>query len=128
MKTESIVLIVDDVPEYLDTIELNLPNGRRALWAISLAEARALVDSEQPSVAVVDVRLREDDPENRDGLEFLKWVQQRHPEVTVIMISAYQEFEFKAESLALGTEFFLKKPIQPKEFRETVVKVLEQNT
>lgn len=128
MKTESTVLLVDDIPEYLDTMELNLPNGCRALRAISLAEARALVDGERPSVAVVDVRLREDDPENRDGLELLKWVQQRHPEVAVIMISAYREFEFEAESLALGAEFFLKKPIQPEEFRETVAKVLEQNT
>ena len=119
---------MDDIPEYLDTMELNLPDGCRALRAISLEEAHALVDGERPTVAVVDVRLRKGDPENRDGLELLKWVQQRHPEVAVIMISAYREFEFEAESLALGAEFFLKKPIQPEEFRETVAKVLEQNT
>ena len=127
MKVEKKLLLVDDIPEYLDTMELNLPDGCRAVCATSLEEARDLVDSEQPAAAVVDVRLKEDDADNRDGLALLKWMRQNHPRVAVIVVSAYQEFEFEAESLALGAEYFLKKPIQPDEFRETVAKVLGQD-
>lgn len=125
MQAEKTVLLVDDIPEYLDTMELNLPEGCRVVCATSLEEAQMTVMREQPCAAVVDVRLNEEDAENRDGLELLKWLQAHHPNIVVVMISAYREFEFEAESLALGAEFFIRKPIQPDEFREKVTKVLQ---
>lgn len=124
MKT---VLLVDDIPEYVDTMELNLPDGCRAVKAYSAEEARKAMASEKPDLAVLDVRLKEADAENREGLELLKWMKATRPEMPVIMISAYREFEFEAESLALGAEYFLRKPVQPDEFRECVEKVLRGN-
>ena len=121
MKT---VLLVDDIPEYVDTMELNLPEGCRALAAYSASEAQAVFGKETPDLAVLDVRLNEADSENREGLELLKWIKASHPSVPVIMISAYREFEFEAESLTLGAEYFLRKPVQPDEFRACVEKVL----
>ncbi len=126
MRKTKTLLLVDDIPEYLDTMEINLPEGCRVLRAASAAKAKELIDDEQPSVAVIDIRLKEDEPGNRDGLELMKWICEQHPEVAVIMISAYREFEYAAESLTLGAELFLRKPIQPDEFRAAVGKVLEQ--
>ena len=122
MKT---VLLVDDIPEYVDTMELNMPAGCRAVAAYSVEEAKAAVDREALDLAVLDVRLKEADADNREGLELLKWIKTGHPTLPVIMISAYREFEFEAESLVLGAEYFLRKPVQPDEFRETVKKVLK---
>ena len=127
MIAEKKILLVDDIVEYLNTMELNLPDGCQAFRATSLEESRNLISKEQPAVAIVDIRLDETDFKNRDGLELLKWVNKNYPRTTVIMISAYREFEFEAESLALGAENFLKKPIQPDEFRKAVAQVLEQN-
>ncbi len=122
MKT---VLLVDDIPEYVDTMELNLPEGCRAVAAYSAEEAKAVMGKEVPGLAVLDVRLNEADSDNREGLDLLKWIKANHPDLPVIMISAYREFEFEAESLVLGAEYFLRKPVQPDEFRETVKKVLK---
>lgn len=122
MKT---VLLVDDIPEYVDTMEMNLPEGCRAVTAYSVEDAKAAVGKEAPDLAVLDVRLKEADADNREGLELLKWIKAHHPALPVIMISAYREFEFEAESLVLGAEYFLRKPVQPDEFRETVKKVLK---
>lgn len=122
MKT---VLLVDDIREYVDTMELNLPEGCRAVLAYSADDARAAMDREAPDLAVLDVRLNEADLDNREGLELLKWMKATRPEMPVVMISAYREFEFEAESLSLGAEYFLRKPVQPDEFRETVEKVLK---
>lgn len=119
------VLLVDDIPEYVDTMELNLPDDCRAVAAYSSEAAKASMTKEQPDLAVLDVRLKEADAENREGLELLKWIKTNHPVVPVIMISAYREFEFEAESLTLGAEYFLRKPVQPDEFRETVDKVFQ---
>ncbi len=122
MKT---VLLVDDIPEYVDTMELNLPDGCRAVTAYSAEEAKKAMAREPPDLAVLDVRLKEADAENREGLELLKWMKATRPEMPVIMISAYREFEFEAESLTLGAEYFLRKPVQPDEFRACVAKVLK---
>lgn len=119
------ILLVDDIPEYVDTMELNLPEGCRAVPAYSADDAKAVLAKQTPDLAVLDVRLKEADAENREGLELLKWIKANHPAVPVIMISAYREFEFEAESLTLGAEYFLRKPVQPDEFQETVSKVLK---
>lgn len=127
MKPTQTVLLVDDIPEYLDTMDLNLPEACRAVRALSAEEARNRVADGVPAAVVVDIRLNEDYPENRDGLEFVKWMRTHYPLVPVIVISAYREFEYEAESLALGAECFLKKPIQPDEFREKLASVLRRS-
>jgi DNA-binding NtrC family response regulator len=124
MNEPGTVLLVDDIPEYLDTMEINLPDGCRALRALSSEHAKRLVDSERPTVAVIDIRLVESEDRNQEGLALLKWIRERHPGVVVIMISAYREFEYAAESLAMGAEYFLRKPIQPDEFRQAVASAL----
>jgi DNA-binding NtrC family response regulator len=120
-----VVLLVDDIAEYLDTMEINLPDGCRAVRAASLDAARKLMAEDPADVAVVDVRLREGDVANREGLELLEWICTKHPRTKVIVISAYREFEFEAEALALGAECFLRKPIQPDAFRDAVAIVLK---
>ena len=126
MSTMCTVLLVDDIPEYVDTMELNLPDGCHGIAAYSSEAARVIIAKEQPDLAILDVRLKEAEAENREGLELLKWIKTNHPAIPVIMISAYREFEFEAESLALGAEYFLRKPVQPDEFRETVGRVLRK--
>ena len=121
MKGNPKILLVDDIPEYLDTMELNLPDFFLALKANSFQEAQEVFGKgDPPELAVIDIRLVEDDPENRDGLTLLEWIKRNHPQTKIIMISAYHDFEFEAESLALGAVYFLKKPIQPDEFFEIV--------
>lgn len=126
MRSEGSILLVDDIPEYLDTMELNVPEGCRVLRAVSVDEAKNVAEKENPLVAVIDIRLSEDDGGNRDGLELLKWMRIRHPRTVVIMVSAYREFEYAAESLMLGAEAFLGKPIRPDEFRATIGKAWAQ--
>lgn len=126
MRSECSILLVDDIPEYLDTMELNVPDGCRVLRAISLDEAKTLAEKENPLVAVIDIRLSEEDAGNRDGLKLLKWMRIRHPRTVVIMVSAYREFEYRAESVMLGAEEFLGKPIRPDEFRAAIAKARAQ--
>lgn len=121
MKT---VLIVDDIPEYVDTMELNLPEDCRAIRAYTAEDAKAIFMKQSPDLVVIDIRLNEADSENREGLELLKWIKAAHPSVPVIMISAYRDFEYEAESLSLGAQFFIRKPVQPDEFQEFVKKAV----
>jgi len=113
------ILIVDDVREYLDALCRALGDDYDILTATSLDAAKAKMG---PAVklALVDVRLSGDDPANRDGLLLLGWLREHHPDVPVVIMSAYRDFDAAADALNLGASRYLKKPINLRELRETI--------
>ncbi len=118
------ILIVDDIEEYLRSLENALKNDFEIIRAMSLVEAKEKM-SESIKVALVDIRLKEDDPNNRDGLVFLEWVKMNFPKTKVIIMSAYKEFDLAVEALNLGAEYFLRKPINLVELKGTIKTLLE---
>jgi DNA-binding NtrC family response regulator len=104
------VLIVDDVEEYLASLENALRGEFEVMKASSLDEAKRLTDN-SVDIALVDIRLSEEDTSNRDGLLYLEWVKMNFPLIPVIMMSAYREFDIAVDSLNLGASYFLRKPI-----------------
>jgi len=118
------ILIVDDIEEYLDSLANALKNDFEIIRAMSLVEAKEKM-SELIKVALVDIRLKEDDPNNRDGLVFLEWVKMNFPKTKVIIMSAYREFDLAVEALNLGAEYFLRKPINLVELKGTIKTMLE---
>ncbi len=112
------VLIVDDVEDYLRSLQRALVAEWDIFCAHSMEEARDVLQSESVDVALVDVRLSETDPQNRDGVALLKWMQIQYPKVLVIMMSAYQDFDAAVDALNLGAHQFLKKPIDLRTLKE----------
>lgn len=118
------ILIVDDIEEYVRSLENALRVDFEILRAMSLEQAKQKMD-ESIKVALVDIRLKEDDPNNRDGLVFLEWVKMNFPNTKVIIMSAYKEFDLAVEALNLGAEYFLRKPINLVELKGTIKTLIE---
>ncbi len=114
------VLIVDDIPEYLDTLEVYLEDRFNVFKSLNLKEAEKILSETKVDLAIIDIRLKEDDPENKEGLELLKWIKERYPDVKVIVMSAYREFDFAVEALNLGADYFIRKPIEPEELNKAI--------
>ncbi len=108
------LLIVDDIEDYLRSLENALKNEYEIVTASSLEEAKKKAKT-GIDIALVDIRLSEEDKTNRDGLVFLEWLKMNMPEVPAIVMSAYQEFDLAVDALNLGAKYFLKKPINLKE-------------
>jgi DNA-binding NtrC family response regulator len=87
------------------------------ITAQTIEKAKELLD-DTTQVVLIDVRLSEDDENNRDGLIFLKWAKERFPETPMIMMSAYTDFDSAVEANNSGASFFLKKPIDLPELRK----------
>lgn len=119
------VLIVDDIEEYLNSLERVLSDEYIVLKAKNLNEAKEKA-KQGIDIAIVDIRLSEEDPENKDGLIFLEWIKMNYPDIPVIMMSAYREFDFAVEALNLGAKYFLKKPISIKELKGTIATFLKK--
>ncbi len=119
------ILIVDDIEEYLRSLENALRDEYDVRTAKSLKEAKEKVTSEEVDIVLADIRLSEEEKDNRDGLVFLEWLKMNKPKIPVIMMSAYKEFDLAVDALNLGAEYFLKKPINLVELKGILTTVIK---
>jgi DNA-binding NtrC family response regulator len=120
------VLIVDDLPEYVDTMEAYLEDRFVVLKAGNFQEAKKILGENNVALAIIDIRLKEDDPSNKEGIELLKWLKEHSPKAGVIVMSAYREFDYAVEALNAGADYFMKKPLNPDELIKITDKLTEQ--
>jgi putative two-component system response regulator len=110
------ILVVDD----LDVIRLSLKAilsnaGYRVLAASSIAEAIALLGRESVQLVLCDIQLP-----GESGLDLVRHVQPRFPELAVIMVSAMGDTATALDCLQLGAFGFVLKPFQQ---RDIIVQV-----
>jgi DNA-binding NtrC family response regulator len=115
------ILILDDIEEYLNSLARALSGEYEIVKAKSIEEAKEMMDS-SVKLALVDIRLSEEDMSNRDGLIFLAWLKENYPEIPVIMMSAYRDFDSAVDALNLGASYYLKKPINIRELKDLISK------
>ncbi len=87
---------------------------------------KALKDLKEfsPDIILSDVRMP-----GMDGLEFLEKVKRSHPQVKVIMISAYSDFEYLKKALEHGAQDYELKPLKFKKLisiMHKTVKLIKQ--
>ena len=111
------ILILDDSSDYLRALRGALRRDFEVLTAQSLEEAKQLL-TVTVQVALIDVRLSEEDENNRDGIVFLRWAKERYPDIPMLMMSAYRNFDAVVEALNMGADYFLKKPIDLRQLKE----------
>lgn len=119
------LLIVDDNKDYVRSLERALSSEWNVVSARSAEEARQRISNYEPDIALVDVRLSDVDPDNRDGVQVLKWLRDRFPKLPVVMMSAYRDFDAAVEALNLGSDYFLKKPIDLRELKQLLRALVE---
>ncbi len=116
MTSEATVLIVEDDPAHLQALAAALRDYAVLKTSSSLKGAMAAM---QPSIktALIDVRLSDTDPNNRDGVLFAEWLRENFPTTAAVMVTAYPDrctFNAACDS---GAKFFLHKPICVRELR-----------
>ena len=70
---------------------------------------------EKPDVVLMDIRMPE-----MNGLEAAKSIRALLPDTSIIMLTAFDEFSYAKEALALGAVEYLLKPIRPDELVRTL--------
>jgi DNA-binding NtrC family response regulator len=110
------VLVVDDEEMIRRSLRLVLEaEGYQVTTAANAAEGRALLESEPPDCAVLDLRLGDG-----SGLDLLREGRTRHPGLKAILISAHGDLESAVEALRLGAYDFIRKPFEVEEVVNTV--------
>ncbi|NIM12408.1 MAG: response regulator [Candidatus Aminicenantes bacterium] len=119
------ILIVDDVAEYVQSLGRALSMEYDIEKTFNLEDAKKAMDN-SISLCLVDIRLSEDDMSNRDGIIFLGWIKDQFPEVPVVMMSAYRDFDSAVDALNLHAAGYLKKPINLKELKRVIASFLDK--
>ena len=104
------ILIIDDQVLYLKSLEFALKKQFNVLTAQSYNEALERL-KEKVDIALIDIRLDENDKSNMDGLKILEWIKMNRPNISSFVMSAYEEFRYAEQALNLGSNHFFKKPI-----------------
>jgi len=121
------LLIVDDDKNFLASLERVLREAFAIQTASDLSEARTAF-SHDPDIVLLDIRLDENTPQNKEGVELLKEFVEIRPGLPVIMVSAYGDIETAVECMRIGAEDFIKKPVDIKELRQRLKRVLEHSS
>jgi DNA-binding NtrC family response regulator len=119
------ILIVDDVAEYVQSLGRALSLEYDIVKTFTLEQAKKTMDN-AVSLALVDIRLSEDDMANRDGIIFLGWLKENFPTVPVVMMSAYRDFDSAVEALNLHAAGYLRKPINLRELKGLMASLLDK--
>lgn len=110
------VLIIDDSNFMRMMLEDMLTkNGHTVIQAENGALALKVLDSDKADVCVLDIKMPV-----MDGLETLKQIKSKYPEIKVIMLSAQCTEENVKKALSLHADGFVAKPFQANSLLERV--------
>jgi DNA-binding response OmpR family regulator len=116
------VLLVDDEKEFVSTLAERLRlRGIQADDTGSGEEALRLIDDATPQVVVLDVMMP-----GMGGLEVLRRVKSRYPEIEVILLTGIGSTKEGIEGMRLGAFDFLMKPLQIEELIEKIRAAIEK--
>jgi two-component system, NtrC family, response regulator AtoC len=96
--------------------------GMTAHDASSVASAKALLEERPVDVVISDIRMP-----GADGLELLRWVRQRWPDISVVMLTAHGTIQLAVEAMKAGAQEFMLKPFDRDEVLFVVRKAAEQS-
>jgi CheY-like chemotaxis protein len=108
MNEKATILIVDDEPFNVDTLEQELIDlGYATVSATNGREALAQVAATNPDLILLDIMMPE-----MDGFEVLRRLKANngHPNIPVIIISALNDLGSVVRGIKLGAEDYLPKP------------------
>ena len=76
------------------------------LCAPDVPGAIEIIESQHPSIVLSDIRMPV-----KDGLELTQYIQESYPEILVILVTGYSEFEYAQAAIRYNVFDYILKPI-----------------
>lgn len=115
------LLIADDEALEREGIEWivgrMMPNTFEVIHAENGRTAIQKADEHRPHIILMDIRMP-----GIQGLEALREIKAGHPQTKMVLVTAYEQFEYAREALSLGVKDYLVKPAK----RDQIVELLQR--
>jgi DNA-binding NtrC family response regulator len=115
------ILIVDDERNVHYSFRRVLGNEYEIVSAFSGADALQQLAATAPQLVLMDVRMP-----GRDGLDTLQEIKHLHPELPVIMMTAFVSAETAIRSTTLSAEDYLVKPFDIDSLKQLIATTLQR--
>jgi len=115
------LLFVDDEPDLVQSVKDLLRFDYRVLGATRASEGLKIVANEPVQVVMSDQRMPE-----MTGVEFLRCLRDRHPEVIRLLVTAYSDWSAVIDAINEGHVYrYIAKPWQPDELKAVMRQACE---
>lgn len=119
------ILIVDDDRDLLTAARLLLkPRVRQVIVEHNPENLPAILSREQIDVVLLDMNYKSKINTGNEGLYWLSQIKAKHPQIQVVMITAYAAVDLAVQSLKQGAADFIVKPWQNELLLETLQYIL----
>lgn len=119
------IIIVDDEKIMREGLVKTIPWSKWGFNVVGCAEngkiAYDIVKKNQPDVILTDIRMPA-----MDGIELLKKVKSEYPQIEVVLLSGYEEFEFAKQGLNYGAFAYVLKLNIMQELEKSMMGVREK--
>ena len=117
------IMVVDDeapIRRWFSSTIQKLSDEYQVTGSYALAkEALAAIQEDIPDVVITDIRMP-----GMDGIELMKYVRQRWPEIEFVILTNYAEFSYAKQAVAYGAvQYFLKSEVSESEIRDVLHKI-----
>jgi YesN/AraC family two-component response regulator len=89
--------------------------------AASGIEAINIIDDIQPDIVFVDIRMP-----FMDGIQFSKLAIKRYPNLKIIILTAFSDFEYARQCIGIGICDYMLKPIVKADIQENLIKIVKE--
>ncbi|MBD3333230.1 response regulator [candidate division GN15 bacterium] len=111
MKSSVSILIVDDEQMMRSLLEkILVREGYKILTAENGVEALELLQAQKIDMVISDIKMP-----RMNGFELLKVLKEEHPDIGVIMMTAYGDTYTVKDALLLGADEYITKPFKSHE-------------
>ncbi|MGW8194797.1 MAG: response regulator [Desulforhopalus sp.] len=118
------VMLVDDEEEFIELMSQRLETrGLKVVAVISGEEAVAMTEDQNLDVAVVDFAMP-----GIDGIETLKQIKEKRPDIEVIMLTGQGTIKSGIEAMKHGAIDYLEKPVDLNVLMEKIREAKQQRT
>lgn len=118
------ILLADDQILFLESLKSVIESRAEDIKVVATAsnghEAVDKVAEFSPDVALLDVRMPE-----MDGVEAAKQIHQEYPDVSIVMLTTFDDDEYVRDALSYGAVGYLLKDIPPKKLIASIRAVKE---
>lgn len=115
-----IVWIIDDEQGICISLSLALKKEYQVSTFNSAAPALERMKTESCDVVLLDLKLKEE-----DGMEVLRQIKQEHPDVSVIMMTAFGSIGSSVEAIKAGAYTYLTKPLDLEQLKLFLSQTME---
>lgn len=122
MSETSILVVDDDVGAQRALLQVLKKEGYRVEAASSAAQALGKLQEHPADLLITDIRM-----ERMDGMELMRQVRLRWPDVPVIVMTAFASIDTAIRSIHAGAYDYVSKPYEIDDLRLTVRRALEQS-